>query len=192
MEEIKKWLENPDYKKGVELYCRLGNSEFLKELFKSGEDEYTFKKLREAISSLAIKNDQPDQIKPYVDNTFLLSKLRKERDQTYRQIDSNMFALRNARNDQSRCNHAFQILRLQRKKQELLDNLQYLEIHGSLPSDPPKKEFVTNEIQRLYVQIWKTKKRLERTDLRNRSKTEELLINKKLLLKKLQEERGLI
>lgn len=193
MERVRKWLEDPSYATGVRLYLEFGTNDFLKEVFRGGESEYTRRKLFEELSSMDSSQPASDYVdssatSPLIDNSFLLMKLRKEREQVYRQIDANMFALRKARSEASRREHAFQILRLQRRKQEILDNIDHLELHGTLPAAPKKKEFVTPEIQRLYVQIWKTRKRLERTDLRNRERTEKLLRDKLALLDQLRKE----
>src|SRR5690606_9322219 len=193
MEKVREWLRNPICSGGERLYIELGDNDFLKDVFRGGESQYTRRKLFEELSKMANSHqassyeDTPVK-SPLIDNTFLLTKLRKEREQVYRQIDANMFALRKARSEASRKEHAFQILRLQRRKQEILDNIDHLELHGSLPEAPKKKEYVTPEIQRLYVQIWKARKRLERTDLRNRERTEKLLKEKLSLLDQLRKE----
>ncbi|GGH28290.1 hypothetical protein FAZ19_19715 [Sphingobacterium alkalisoli] len=192
MERVRKWLEDPAYDDGVRLYNEIGSNDFLKSIFRQGENEYNRKKLFDELYDLLPEKSEfseiPEFPAPGKQNDFLLKKLRHDRQQVYRQIDANMFALRQARSDASRKEHAFQILRLQRKKQNILDDIDHLELHGTLPPATKKTEFTTPEIQRLYVQIWKVRKRLERTDLRNRDKSQKLLDDKLALLKKLREE----
>lgn len=185
------WLRDPVYDVGVKLYEEFGDSDIYKSIFRQGESDFSKRKLFDALKAIA---DEPEfdgivETVPAVviPNDFLIKKLRHERDQLYRQIDVNMYALAKARTDTSRREHAFQILRLQRKKQEVLDNIEYVELNGDLPKIKPKQDFTTPEIQRLYVQISKTRKRLERTDLRNRAKTEKLLNEKLVRLKELRE-----
>lgn len=188
MERVIKWLDDPNYNSGVQLYDELGKNDFLKKIFNQGETDYSRKKLFEELSAMA-GDYQPQNIPiESKDNSYLLKKLRHDRQQVYRQIDANMFALRKARNESSRKEHAFQILRLQRRKQEILDNIDHLEEYGTLPPKQTKKDFITPEIQRLYVQIWKTRKRLERTDLRDRDRTQKLLDEKLKHLEELRKE----
>lgn len=192
MERVKKWLDNPVYEQGVNLYNDLGSNDFLKSIFRQGENEYSRKKLFDELYELLPEKSEYSEITEFPEinkpNDFLLKKLRHDRQQVYRQIDANMFALRQARSESSRKEHAFQILRLQRKKQSILDDIDHLEAHGTLLPVPEKSEFTTPEIQRLYVQIWKLRKRLARTDLRNREKSQKLLDDKLLLLASIRKE----
>ena len=195
MESVRIWLKNPDYDSGVRLYSQVGTNEFLKNIFQQGESDYTRTKLFEELSGIVGNtgiSDNSDLVPkpeiPIQDNSFLLKKLRHERQQIYRQIDANMFALSKARSEVARKETAFQILRLQRRKQETLDKIDHLELHGTLPEKPEKPEFTTPEIQRLYVQIWKTRKRLEKPELRNREQTQQLLKSKLELLDELRKE----
>ncbi|WP_420154147.1 hypothetical protein [Siphonobacter sp.] len=53
MHEISRWLQDPDYEKGVALYDRFGNSSSLKVLFHSGESSLSRPKLKQALTELA-------------------------------------------------------------------------------------------------------------------------------------------
>lgn len=115
-------------------------------------------------------------------NQFILKKLQEELKQIYRQIDHNRFALDRAKSDNARKDYAFQILNLVDKKRDVFANIDYFHEHGCLPVTTEKsKSFTTPELQRLYVQVWKLRKRLEKPeeDLRNKAKSEQKL-NEKL------------
>lgn len=195
MERLRSWFEKRDYWQGVELYKEYGNNNFLKELFQSGPSQYNSSKLLSEMTALTSYNSETnsgsDEIieseSKSIHNPFLLVKLRHELQQVFRQIDQNMFKLDQARSDSTRKEYAFQILRLQRKKQSIYDNIEYVEEHGALPVSKPK-EYVTPLKQRLYVQIWKLEQRLKKKVLRNRAKTENLLAEKKAELERIRME----
>lgn len=199
MINIAEWLEKPDYWQGVELYCAIGANNFYKELFKSSKSNYNEEKLFEELSKIAQK-EVPDQtqvkeeVPKLLANEYLViqKKLTHQLQQIYRSIDNNMFQLGQAKSDKTRKEYAFQILKLQAKKTMVYRELDYLEQNGNLPLPKVKQEFVTPEIQRLYVQISKAKKRLlqDPDKVRNRAKTENLLQLKISRLKQLIEERN--
>lgn len=197
MQEIRAWLENKDYAEGVALYEKHGTNDFLKGLFAGTPTEYTRIKLHEELTRLIADSPAPKEtavqlaaspIPMLADNPLYL-KLCRERDQTYRQIDRNMYQLDACRSKSTRHHIAKQILRLQRRKQRILAELDYIDEHGRPMPVTPEKEVKTPEMQRLYVQICKAEKRLQKTVLRNRAKTERLLTVKRARLEELRRER---
>lgn len=185
---VKDWLKNKDYQDGVNLFCELSSNDFLKNLFKSGPDNYNRKKLLEELlkldteefSSLPKAVESPKPIRK--NNDFLFTKINHDLQQIFRQIDSNRFALSRSKSDKSRLEYALQILTLLDKKRVMYEQKDYLEEYGELPKVKSKqKVFVTSELQRLYVQVNKMRIRLQKTDeeLRNRAKSEQKL-NEKL------------
>src|SRR5690606_29332184 len=108
-------------------------------------------------------------------NNFHYLKLCRRRDELNRQISRNMVLLDETRSKSRRYETAKQLLSLDRKKREVWAEIDYYTEHGSMMPVAVKKEPKTDEIQRLYVQIYKAEKRLEKTELRNREKTEKLL-----------------
>lgn len=199
MKEILEWLKKPDYDAGLELYLKHGDNSFLKSLFSSGSTPYNSDKLKEELcrlvmDSIPLLNEEnvkePEApVKSQTDNTFLIRKLEYDLQQIHRAIDNNMFQLRRAKSEKTRREYAFQLLKLQSKKFAKYQEKDHLVEFGCLPSSLPKPVFTTPEIQRLYVQINKAKKRLEKTDLRNRAKTENLLAEKESRLQQLISER---
>lgn len=204
MESIKKWLVKRDYDEGVALYLKHGTSDFLKKLFQSQRNEFTKRKLHEELAKL-IPNyideiiDEPQAVEPTPEepkpkqNQFIITKLQHELKQIYRRIDNNRFQLLRAINNRTRKEYAFQILFLHRKKLAVYEQLDYYHEHGALPPSPQEQPCKTDKIQRLYVQIWKAKKRLEKTPdkIRNRAKTENLLAEKEAQLERLKLERSM-
>jgi len=201
MEAIRKWLVNRDYKEGVALYVQHGNNDFLKSLFEKQQNSFTENKLREELTKLITDEpvDQPkatpaipDKPKPQV-NQFLITKLQHELKQIYRSIDNNRFQLSRATNNRIRKEYAFQILFLHRKKMAVYEQLDHYHEHGTLPEAPKERPCKTDKIQRLYVQIWKAKKRLEKTPdkIRNRAKTENMLAEREAELERLKLERSM-
>lgn len=197
MQEIKEWFKNKSYAAGVSLYQKYGTSDFLKQLFSTGSNSYTQEALEDALSELldeqpADKTPEPvapptPPVDPQTHPLYL--KLCRDRDQVFRQIDRNMMLLDSCRTDSARHRTALQIIRLQRRKREIFAELDYLEEHGAPMPPVPVKEVKTPEIQRLYVQISKAKKRLQNPELRNRTKTERLLEQKQARLAELRRER---
>lgn len=197
MEKVKSWFIKRDYREGVLLYQEYGTNDFLKNLFEQRSD-YTERKLLEELRKISdvkeevsVVEDKVEPIKPNP-NIFLIKKLKQQLQQIYRSIDNNRYQLARAKKDRVRKEYAFQILHLQRKKSEIFEQLDYYEEYGTLPEPAKEKVCKTDEIQRLYVQIWKTKKRLEQSadKLRNRAKTENLLAEKQARLLELRKERG--
>ncbi|MEI2274724.1 hypothetical protein OHD16_21435 [Sphingobacterium sp. ML3W] len=200
--EVHKWFENKDYWQGVELFNTLSNNQFLKDLFQS-KSEYTVKKLEDELRKLS--SDQPDpdpasEIKPSVnqieqkkfDNSYILKKLKYDLQQVYRQIDSNRFALARCKSDKTRLEYAIQILKLVDRKRMIFEKIDYFDEHGELPAVATKpKVFTTPELQRLYVQVNKMEKRLQKPDdqLRNKAKSEQKLREKKARIAQLVAER---
>jgi len=200
--EVHKWFENKDYWQGVELFNTLSNNQFLKDLFQS-KSEYTVKKLEDELRKLS--SDQPDpdpasEIKPSVnqieqqkfDNSHILKKLKYDLQQVYRQIDSNRFALGRCKSDKTRLEYAIQILKLVERKRMIFENIDHFDEHGELPPISHKpKVFATPELQRLYVQVNKMEKRLQKPDdqLRNKAKSEQKLREKKARIAQLVAER---
>lgn len=205
MEIIKAWLKNPDYWHGVELFEKLGRNEFYKSLFRSAKTFFNEQKLREELEALIIQNEEisnskkettedekpQEYSKQNSDNLFLIKKRHHLIKQIYRSIDNNRFQLLHAKSDKTRKEYAFQILSLHFKKSKLFDEIVHIQEYGSLPSQKEIKDFITPEIQRLYVQIYKAKKRLDQKPerIRNKAKTENLLAEKENRLKMLLEER---
>lgn len=200
MQEIRAWLENQDYTAGVALYEKYGTSDFLKKLFAVGSSQYNRAKLVEELSDLLpdespvepVSGEEPPPPGANYERTItspIYLKLCRERDQTFRQIDQNKYLLDTARSDGTRLKAAQQILRLQRKKQHVYAELDYLMDHGEPMPVAPPKEVKTPEIQRLYVQINKAEKRLTQLNLRNREKTTHLLAKKRARLEELRRER---
>lgn len=219
MKDVKEWFENKDYDEGVKLYDEYGDSSFLKELFRSGETDFTRNKLTDELISLSAKVMKPNVSKsepntveminktnyfPFIpqpiyqdikpekkkkESSFAYLKLCKRRDDLNRQISRNMVLLDESRSKNRRFEAAKQIISLDRKKREVWAEIDYFTEHGHLMPVAVKKEPKTDEIQRLYVQIWKAEKRLEKEDLRNREKTEKLLAEKRERLAKLKQER---
>lgn len=190
--DVGMWMKERDYWQGVELFCTLSDSTFLKDLFRGGKNKYNEQKLYDEL--LKFDNQESKQIEEIEDspkesveekkyqNQFLLTKLEQELKQVYRQIDSNRFALKRCKSNATRRDYAFQILNLVDKKRDIYANIDYFYDHGSLPElNTQKKSFTTPELQRLYVQVWKLRKRLEKPDedLRNRAKSQQKL-NEKL------------
>lgn len=198
MEAIDKWFENQDYWLGVSLYEKYGDNNFLKNLFKSSKSNYNESKLYDELSLL---QKQSEKIEPTLEereivksdpNIFLIKKKEHQLKQIYRAIDNNRFQLLRATSDKTRKEYAFQILKLQQKKQTIYQEIDYLQEHGTLPTIKSKSEnYTTPEIQRLYVQISKARKRLEKSPdkIRNRAKTENLLAEKMNKLNLLLDER---
>src|SRR5690606_9534500 len=209
MESVKKWLVKRDYDEGVALYLKHGASDFLKKLFQSQRNDFTEKKLCEELRKLApVSNPKRSEsdIEPAVttvkpapeepnpkQNQFVITKLQHELKQIYRSIDNNRYQLLRATSNRTRKEYAFQILFLHRKKMAIYEQLDYYHENGVLPTAPKERPCKTNEIQRLYVQIWKAKKRLEKTPekIRNRAKTENLLAEKEAQLERLKLERSM-
>lgn len=198
MVNVSDWLENPEYWKGVELYEKYGTSTFYKELFRSSKTNFNERKLYEELSKIDVKEEKGEQGKePLIPklpaNEFIViqKKLSYQLKQIYRSIDNNMFQLDKATSDKTRKEYAFQILKLQAKKNSIYRDLDYLEENGTLQLPQVKKSFVTPEIQRLHVQISKAKKRLlqDPDRIRNRAKTQNLIMEKQTRLKQLIEER---
>ncbi len=198
MKTIAEWLEKPEYWHGVELYIKYGSSNFLKGLFKGSKTNYNKSKLFEELSKLngnigkqiePIDEDEPKL--PANEYLVVHKKLNHQLKQVYRSIDNNMFQLDRSKSDNARREYALQILKLQDKKNSIFRELDYLEENGSLPVTAKKKTFATPEIQRLHVQISKAKKRLlqEPDKIRNKAKTENLILEKQARLKQLIEER---
>lgn len=196
MEAIDKWFTNTDYWEGVSLYEKYGDNDFLKNLFSSSKSSYNESKLYEELKAL-IKNNSRDIVKEELviktqPNIFLIKKKEHELQQIYRALDNNRYQLMRATSDKTRREYAFQILKLQQKKQTIYRELDYMQEFGTLPRKRIKQEnYSTPEIQRLYVQISKAKKRLEKSPdkIRNRAKTENLLADKMNKLNLLLEER---
>lgn len=193
--ELLDWVKEKDYWQGVELFCKLSDSIFLKELFQNGKSDYNSKKLEEELLKFLQSNDlssgdtqikivqsTQDSVKEKkYQNQFLLTKLNHELKQVFRQIDDNMFALGRCRTDSTRKDYAFQILNLVDKKRDIYSQIDYFHEHGCLPDlEQKKKSYETPELQRLYVQVWKLRKRLAKPieELRNKAKTEQKLREK--------------
>ncbi|WP_353183572.1 hypothetical protein [Parapedobacter lycopersici] len=196
MQDIHLWLENQDYATGVALYEKYGTSQFLKELFAGRPSDYTRNKLFEELTKLtapAVRPAErtakrPEQTTVNTNKQYL--KLCRDRDQTYRQIDRNMYQLDTCRTKPARHEIAKQILRLQRSKQRILAEIDYIDEHGQPMPAVAEKSIKTPEMQRLYVQICKAERRLQKTELRNRAKTEQLLAKKRARLEELRRERS--
>src|SRR5690606_12204023 len=209
MESVKKWLVKRGYDEGVALYLKHGASDFLKKLLQSQRNDFTEKKLYEELRKLvpvsnpkrsesdpepAVTTVEPAPEKPKPkQNQFVITKLQHELKQIYRSIDNNRFQLLRATNNRTRKEYSFQIIFLHRKKMAVYEQLDYYHEHGTLPPSPQEQPCKTDKIQRLYVQIWKAKKRLEKTPekSRNRAKTENLLAEKEAQLERLKLERSM-
>lgn len=204
MKAVKKWLVKRDYDEGVALYLKHGTSDFLKKLFQSQKNDYTERKLHEELLKLVPNfveevidealpvEPTPIESKPK-QNQFIITKLQHELKQIYRSIDNNRYQLLRATSNRTRKEYAFQILFLHRKKMSIYEQLDYYHENGVLPPAPKERPCKTDKIQRLYVQIWKAKKRLEKTPekIRNRAKTENLLAEKEAQLERLKLERSM-
>lgn len=196
MEAIDKWFTNTDYWEGVALYEKYGDNDFLKNLFSSSKSSYNQSKLFDELKALTKKSTR-DIVKEVLviktqPNIFLIKKKEHELQQIYRALDNNRYQLMRATSDKTRREYAFQILKLQQKKQTIYRELDYMQEFGTLPTKIIKQEnYSTPEIQRLYVQISKARKRLEKSPdkIRNRAKTENLLADKMNKLNLLLEER---
>lgn len=200
--EVHKWFVNKDYWQGVELFNTLSTNQFLKDLFQS-KSEYTVKKLEDELRKLSIdqpESDPVEDIKPTVnqieqkkfDNSHISKKLKYDLQQVYRQIDSNRFALARCKSDKTRLEYAMQILKLVDRKRIIFEKMDHFDEHGELPENSPKqKVFATPELQRLYVQVNKMEKRLQKPDnqLRNKAKSEQKLREKKARIAQLIAER---
>jgi len=198
--EVHKWFENKDYWQGVAIFNRLSTNQFLKDLFQS-KSEYTVKKLEDELRKFS--SDVPEsevEIKPPVnqveqkkfDNSHIVKKLKYDLQQIYRQIDSNRFALARCKSDKTRLEYAIQILKLVERKRMIFEKIDHFEEHGELPDIVTKQTvFVTPELQRLYVQVNKMEKRLQKPDdqLRNKAKSEQKLREKKARIAQLVAER---
>ncbi|GEM_PF-1936159 len=200
--EVHKWFENKDYWQGVALFNSLSTNQFLKDLFQS-KSEYTVKKLEDELRKFS--SDTPEtepevEIKPSVnqveqkkfDNSHILKKLKYDLQQVYRQIDSNRFALTRCKTDKTRLEYAIQILKLVERKRMIFEKIDHFEEHGELPDIVTKQTvFATPELQRLYVQVNKMEKRLQKPDdqLRNKAKSEQKLREKKARIAQLIAER---
>lgn len=204
MKDVQEWFENKDYDEGLKLYDKYGDSSFLKELFRSGETDFTRNKLTDELINIAAEvkgkreivnspvpepEPKPEPVKPDHKSSFAYLKLCKRRDDLNRQISRNMVLLDESRSKNRRFEAAKQIIGLDRKKREVWAEIDYFTEHGHLMPVAVKKEPKTDEIQRLYVQIWKAEKRLGKEELRNREKTEKLLAEKRVRLAKLKAER---
>lgn len=170
----------------------------MKNSFKSGKSKYNESKLYDELKLLQKPSDKAEatveekEIVKSEPNIFLIKKKEHELKQIYRAIDNNRFQLLRATSDKTRKEYAFQILKLQQKKQTTFQEIDYLQEHGTLPTARVKHEnYTTPEIQRLYVQISKARKRLEKSPdkIRNRAKTENLLAEKMNKLNLLLDER---
>lgn len=198
--EVHKWFINKDYWQGVEIFNTLSTNQFLKDLFQS-KSEYTVKKLEDELRKFS--SDLPEleaEIKPSVnqveqkkfDNSHILKKLKYDLQQVYRQIDSNRFALARCKSDKTRLEYAIQILKLVERKRMIFEKIDHFEEYGELPEIVTKQTvFVTPELQRLYVQVNKMEKRLQKPDdqLRNKAKSEQKLREKKERIAQLVAER---
>lgn len=199
---VHEWLINKDYREGVELFSKLSDNDFLKSLFKE-KSEYTVTKLEVELrkfltdTPITVKLDEPtDPIKvtnqveeKKFANQFLKTKLKHDLQQVYRHIDSNRFALSRCKSDKTRLEYALQILTLVERKRIIFEQMDYFDEHGELPTVKPKQTvFATSELQRLYVQEYKMRKRLEKPDdkLRNRAKSEQKLKEKQARIAELQ------
>lgn len=200
--EVHKWFENKDYWQGVALFNTLSTNQFLKDLFQS-KSEYTVKKLEDELRKFSNDTPEPEsevEIKPSVnqveqkkfDNSHILKKLKYDLQQVYRQIDSNRFALARCKSDKTRLEYAIQILKLVERKRMIFEKIDHFEEHGELPEIVTKQTvFATPELQRLYVQVNKMEKRLQKPDdqLRNKAKSEQKLREKKARIAQLIAER---
>ncbi|GAA0883273.1 hypothetical protein GCM10009120_18700 [Sphingobacterium siyangense subsp. cladoniae] len=200
--EVHKWFENKEYWQGVEIFNTLSTNQFLKDLFQS-KSEYTVKKLEDELRKFYSDRSDPEpevEIKPTVnqveqkkfDNSHIVKKLKYDLQQVYRQIDSNRFALARCKTDKTRLEYAIQILKLVERKRMIFENIDFFEEYGELPEIVTKQTvFVTPELQRLYVQVNKMEKRLQKPDdqLRNKAKSEQKLREKKERIAQLVAER---
>jgi len=200
--EVRHWMVEREYWTGVELFCKLSDSSFLKDLFRSGKSKYNEQKLLQELKGFIESDnvitqeteilDEPQESlsdKKYK-NQFLLTKLQHELKQVFRQLDDNRFALERCRTDNTRKDYAFQILSLVDKKRDIYAHIDYFHENGCLPNlEQKKKSYDTPELQRLYVQVWKLRKRLEKPieELRNKAKTEQKL---RIKLARIEELKG--
>ena len=210
MVEIVKWLENKDYEAGVRLYNLHGSSALLKKIFSNGETGYSKQKLEEELEKLIPEVKQeinlevdyskktiPVEVEPTRfedkdisrhDNINYL-KLTRRRDELNRQISRNMVLLDVSTSKVRRFETAKQIKNLYRLKTEAWAEIDYFLDNGSFKPIAVKEQPKTDELQRLYVQIYKAEKRLEKTELRNRGKTEKLLATKRARVEEIRKER---
>ncbi|SJN51590.1 hypothetical protein FM120_31435 [Sphingobacterium faecium PCAi_F2.5] len=199
---VHEWLINKDYREGVELFSKLSDNDFLKSLFKE-KSEYTITKLEVELRKFLIDTPITVKLDEAVEpigatnqvegkkfaNQFLKTKLKHDLQQVYRHIDSNRFALGRCKSDKTRLEYALQILTLVERKRIIFEQMDYFDEHGELPTVKPKQTvFATPELQRLYVQEYKMRKRLEKPDdkLRNRAKSEQKLKEKQARIAELQ------
>lgn len=123
------------------------------------------------------------------DNIQYLKLLRRRNDLN-RQITRNMALLDASTSRARRFETAKQIKSLDRAKREVWAEIDYFDAHGCFMPVAVKPEIKTDELQRLYVQIYKAEKRLEKTELRNREKTEKLLAEKRKRVEEIRKERA--
>lgn len=117
-------------------------------------------------------------------------KLIRRRNDLNRQITRNMALLDASTSKARRFETAKQIKSLDRAKRVVWAEIDYFDEHGFIMPVAIKPEIKTDELQRLYVQIYKAEKRLEKTDVRNREKTEKLLQEKRKRVEEIRKERA--
>lgn len=131
-----------------------------------------------------------EENKPSSQDNINYLKLTRRRDELNRQISRNMVLLDVSTSKKRRYETAKQIISLDRAKRQVWAEIDYFLEHGSIMPVAVKPEIKTDELQRLYVQIYKAEKRLEKTELRNRAKTEKLLAEKRKRVEEIRKERS--
>lgn len=117
-------------------------------------------------------------------------KLIRRRNDLNRQITRNMALLDASTSKARRFETAKQIKSLDRAKRVVWAEIDYFDEYGFIMPIALKPEIKTDELQRLYVQIYKAEKRLEKTEVRNREKTEKLLQEKRNRVEQIRKERA--
>lgn len=172
MKAIAEWYNSEDYEQGLELYKEHIGSDTLLKFLEKGENPFTRKKLKTALKSIIIDDDEnPDppveKPKPTVEKKYSkeVIMLFKERAMFHEQ-------LKHQTNDADRCKIAFRI-RAICKRIELALNPQALPTPAELPKNPLELMKILNN-NRPYISKYKNDP-LKQGEVVRRQKENELI-----------------
>lgn len=205
MQAINAWLQSDrDYKTGLALYAKYGQSSFLKTIFAQGPTPYNLLKLEAELESIApappavkveslklkAENEKIDTSDaPKVDtskNHRIYLELQEEQKNKYRQLQRNMVELDLQTNENILHQTAKQILHLHKKITDNWKTLDHYDEHGVFPFQKEKPIPKTPAIQLLHESLSKAKRRLKSGKCRDIAQTTNLIAEQTAKLKALQ------